>query len=72
MQLHIFLHIFQFFQFIFVLPVLLAIVQTAFCQTDLEFSKRIAEIAEANAANDSFSGSVLVAKSNKIGLRHGI
>jgi CubicO group peptidase (beta-lactamase class C family) len=59
MQLHI-------FQFIFTLGVLLASVQTAFCQTDQELSKRVAEIAEANAGGDNFSGSVLLAKNGNI------
>jgi CubicO group peptidase (beta-lactamase class C family) len=58
--------IFQFFQSIIVLTVLLASVQNSFCQTDREFSKRIAEIAEANSANDNFSGSVLLAKNGAI------
>jgi CubicO group peptidase (beta-lactamase class C family) len=59
MQLHI-------FHFIFVLAVVFASVQAAFCQTDQELSKRVAEIAEAKAANDNFSGSVLLSKNGKI------
>jgi CubicO group peptidase (beta-lactamase class C family) len=59
MQLHI-------FQVIFGLAVFLASVQTEFCQASEELSNRVAEITETNAANDNFSGSVLLAKNNKI------
>lgn len=57
---------FYLFHFVFILIIVFAQLQIAFCQTDAELSRRVGEIAAANAANDNFSGAVLLAKNGKI------
>lgn len=40
--------------------------QTALCQNDKDLPKRVGALAELNAANDNFSGSVLLAQNGRI------
>lgn len=57
---------FHLFRFIFILAIVGAQFQMAFCQSDAELQKRVGEIAAANAADDNFSGSVLLAKNGEL------
>ena len=57
---------FHLLRFIFIIAVIGAQFQTAFCQSDDVLSKRTGEIAGATAADDNFSGSVLLARNGKI------